>query len=90
MNYFSKIKQAIELKIYQYELTLGLYMLEGWEKMTFSRTLFHHLNQVDTILLTFICFLIYAMLYIVPGQMTYFLKQASYYLTQDDINQKEL
>ncbi|TPX33915.1 hypothetical protein SmJEL517_g03381 [Synchytrium microbalum] len=32
-----EFREWIRLKNYQYELTFGLYMLEGWEKTTFSK-----------------------------------------------------
>ncbi|KAJ3087681.1 hypothetical protein HK102_010510 [Quaeritorhiza haematococci] len=64
-----RTKAAVELKYYQYELTLGLYMLEPWEKIIFN-----------TIVLIFLTFFTYAAYSRLPDYTSYLVKKSQYYL----------
>jgi hypothetical protein len=37
MEILGKLRKTLELKVYQYELTFGLYMLNKWEKAVLSK-----------------------------------------------------
>ncbi|KAI8844769.1 hypothetical protein BC829DRAFT_445971 [Chytridium lagenaria] len=56
------------LKIYQYELTLGLYMLEPWEKSTFN-----------AIVLLFLTLFIYTCYTYIPTYTNYVVNKGQYY-----------
>ena len=38
MEFLGNLRKELELKVYQYELTFGLYMLNKWEKAVLSKT----------------------------------------------------
>ncbi|KAJ3116982.1 hypothetical protein HK098_006416 [Nowakowskiella sp. JEL0407] len=70
MASFKKLQDAIALKLYQYELTIGLYMLEPWEKTLFN--LF--------VLLMFFLATYTAYAYL-PDYTSYIIAKGQYYLS---------
>ncbi|KAJ3098170.1 hypothetical protein HDU97_004218 [Phlyctochytrium planicorne] len=58
------------LKVYQYELTLGLYMLEPWEKSTFN-----------AIVLLFVSLFFYTCFTYIPTYASYVVQKVQYYVT---------
>ncbi|KAJ1568668.1 hypothetical protein HK096_005747 [Nowakowskiella sp. JEL0078] len=68
-----QLKESLALKIYQYELTIGLYMLEPWEKTLF--------NMFLLLMLSLAMYTTYAYL---PDSATYLLAKSKYYLSSVD------
>ncbi|TPX40939.1 hypothetical protein SeLEV6574_g06323 [Synchytrium endobioticum] len=68
------LRDWIRLKNYQYELTFGLYMLEGWEKATF--------NTVVLLLLTLIVYSAYSQL---PHYVPALVRKTVYYMSGDTL-----
>ncbi|KAH6569366.1 hypothetical protein BASA50_009897 [Batrachochytrium salamandrivorans] len=64
----SRITKAIQLRIYQYELTVGLYMLEPWEKAAFN-----------SIVLVFSAFFIYTCCRWLPSYTAEMVTKSHYY-----------
>ncbi|KAI9202733.1 uncharacterized protein BJ171DRAFT_513088 [Polychytrium aggregatum] len=72
MGVFSDIKKAVSVKIFQYELTLGLYMLEPIEKAIFN-----------AILVLFLALMVYAVHHYLPDQASYVMSKTRYYLSAE-------
>ncbi|KAJ3046156.1 hypothetical protein HDU99_009823, partial [Rhizoclosmatium hyalinum] len=68
----NSLSKWISLKIYQYELTFGLYMLEPWEKYIF--------NIVFALFFTFFMFRGIAMF---PDVTNYVVEKSKYYLSME-------
>ncbi|KAJ3037788.1 hypothetical protein HDV00_001289 [Rhizophlyctis rosea] len=64
----SSLANHAKLKIYQWEVTLGLYMLEPWEKVAFN-----------TGILLFCILSLYTAISLVPNYAQNFLSNAYYY-----------
>ncbi|KAJ3045264.1 hypothetical protein HDV00_011136 [Rhizophlyctis rosea] len=65
----SSLTNYAKLKIYQWELTLGLYMLEPWEKVAFN-----------TVILFFTLLSLYTAFSFAPNYAQNFFSKAYYYI----------
>ncbi|KAI8835795.1 hypothetical protein HDU81_000276 [Chytriomyces hyalinus] len=70
----NSLSKWISLKIYQYELTFGLYMLEPWEKII-----------INTVFVLFFGFFLCRGITLIPDFTSYLLEKGRYYVSMDSM-----
>ena len=88
------VRDWVRLKNYQYELTFGLYMLEGWEKATFSKGADSEDRHVpaancgqfiDTVVLLLLTLILYSAYSQLPHYTSALVRKTVYYMSSDTL-----